>query len=552
MQTMKAINHILAAALLVPCAVLFSCSKGVDPVEESPAEETSPETEESLDVIFTATLAPKDGAATKVITPGTDAQDKEILNVSWSVGELIGIYYQKKDLSYARGFARVTAVDPVTGAATVEAVLANPIGGEAKFIYPYTLMNENGEMDMTPFRKQDGTINYISNNLDAATTTGTIVVDGGTATVSGSIPMESQCCICKFNFTGMNADPTENYYDITITEKEGGSTIHRYIAANIAKGNLGEVYMALFGAENKDFTFFIQGNHKNAPDDQAAMAKRSYSRSMAGVTLYAKRFYRSLTINCPRTPDDPIVIPAGGSVTLEDVYIQSSEAGITCEGDATIYLDGENYISAGGGYAAIQAIQSNSQINILVYGSLEAHGGSGAAAIGSGEGGTCGNISIFGKITAFGGEYGAAIGAGYTGACGDITINGGSITAYGGQYSAAIGTGSDSSCGDIFIFGGSVYAYGGELASAIGSGRRGSCENIEIPAGINFMHAERMNDVGDILCIGYGYDGTCNGNITIKGTIYYRNTAFLNNGSDVLRSRILEYDQKTGELVYEN
>lgn len=549
MQTMKTINHILAAALLVPCAVLFSCSKGVDPVEESLAEETSPETEESLDVIFTATLAPKDGAATKVITPGTDAQDKEVLNVSWAVNEQIAIYYQKTDLSYKRGYADITAVDPVTGVATVEAHLTDPLGGEATFIYPFTLMDKYGEMDMTPFRQQNGTIDYISNYLDAATTTGTIVVDGGTATVSGSIQMESQCCICKFNFTGMNADPTENYYNITITEKEGGSIVHRYIATNIAKGNLGEVYMALFGSENKDFTFFIQGNYKNAPDDPMAIAKRSYSRSMAGVTLYAKRFYRSLTINCPRVSDDPIVIPAGDSVTLEDVYIQSSEAGITCLGDATIILKGDNYISAGDGYAAIQG---NGSLSILASGSLEAHGGSGAAAIGSGLNGTCGGISIGGSITAFGGENGAAIGAGYEGACGDIFFNGGIITAYGGRYSAAIGTGSDSSCGNISFFGGSVYAYGGELASAIGSGLRGSCKNIEIPAGINFMHAEKINDDNDILCIGYGYDGTCNSIITIKGTIYYSNKAFLNNGSDVLRSRIVEYDQKSGELVYEN
>ncbi|MBR5404455.1 MAG: hypothetical protein IK113_09590 [Bacteroidales bacterium] len=546
---MKTINHILAAVLLVPCAVLFSCSKGVDPVEESPAEETSPETEESLDVIFTATLAPKDGAATKVITPGTDAQDKEVLNVSWAVDEKIAIYYQKTDLSYKRGYADITAVDPVTGVATVEAHLSDPLGGKATFIYPFTLMKTDGEMNMTPFRQQNGTIDYISANLDAATTTGTIVVDGGTATVSGSIQMESQCCICKFNFTGMNADPTENYYDITITEKEGGSTVHRYIATNIAKGNLGEVYMALFGAENKDFTFSIQGNHKNAPDDQAAMAKRSYSRSMAGVTLYAKRFYRSLTINCPRTPDNPIVIRDGDSVTLEDVYIQSSEAGITCEGDATIFLDGENYISAGGGYAAIQG---NGSLSILVSGSLEAHGGSGAAAIGSGLNGTCGSISIGGSITAFGGENGAAIGAGYNGACGDIIFNGGIITAYGGRYSAAIGTGSDSSCGHINIIGGKIYVYGGEFAAAIGSGLRGSCKNIDIPAGINFMHAERMNDVGDILCLGYGYNGTCTGHININGTIYYDACTFIGGGSAVLRSRIVEYDQKTGELVYEN
>ena len=549
---MKAINHILAAALLVPYAVLFSCSKGVDPVEESPAEETSPETEESLDVIFTATLAPKDGAATKVITPGTDAQDKEVLNVSWAVGELIGIYYQKEDqkedLSYARGYAKVTAVDPVTGAATVEAHLSDPMGGEATFIYPFSLMKADGEMNMTPFRQQNGIIDYISNYLDAATSTGTIVVDGGTASVSGSIQMESQCCICKFNFTGMNADPEENYYDITITEKEGGNTVHRYLAANIAKGNLGSVYMALFGAENKDFTFSIQGYNKIDPDDPMAMAKRSYSRSMEGVTLYAKRFYRSLTINCPRVPDDPIVIPAGDSVTLEDVYIQSSEAGITCEGDATITLKGENYISAGDGFAAIQG---KGLLTIQGSGSLEAYGGSSAAAIGSGLSGTCGDISIFsGTIIAHGGDFAAAIGSGQKGTCGNITIFSGQVYAYGGDFAAAIGSGQFGACYDISIFGDRVYAYGGDLAAAIGSGQNGSCRHITTTDDIAFMHAEKMsNTFIDCLCIGYGFEGTCSGDISLFGALYYRNGRYEGDGDDILNSRILEYDIRDNVLV---
>ena len=442
-----------------------------------------------------------------------------MLNVSWAVDEKIAIYYQKTDLSYKRGYADITAVDPVTGVATVEAHLTDPLGGEATFIYPFTLMKTDGEMNMTPFRQQNGTIDYISNYLDAATTTGTIVVDGGTATVSGSIQMESQCCICKFNFTGMNADPTENYYDITITEKEGGSTVHRYLAANIAKGNLGEVYMALFGAENKDFTFSIQGYNKIDPDDPMAMAKRSYSRSMEGVTLYAKRFYRSLTINCPRTPGNPITIPAGGSVTLTDVYIQSSGAGITCEGDATITLKGENYISAGDGYAAIQG---KGLLTIQGSGSLEAYGGSSAAAIGSGLRGTCGNITIFsGTIIAHGGDFAAAIGSGQKGSCDDITI-----------------------CCDR------VYAYGGDLAAAIGSGQNGSCGNITTTDEIAFMHAEKMNNPFiDCLCIGYGFEGTCSGDITLFGALYYRFGHYEGDGDDILNSRILEYDIMDNVLV---
>ena len=547
---MKTVKHILAATLLIPCAVLWSCSKGVDPVEESPAEETSPETEESLDVIFTATLAPKDGAATKVITPGTDAQDKEILNVSWAVGELIGIYYQKEDqkedLSYARGYAKVTAVDPVTGAATVEAHLSAPLGGEAKFIYPYTLMNENGEMDMTPFRKQDGTINYISNNLDAATTTVTIVRDGGTASVSGSVQMESRCCICKFSFTGIGSDPEENYYEITIREKEGESTINRYLAPNITKGNMGAVYMALLGAEGKDFTFFIQGYHKNYPDDISATQKRSYSKSMAGVTLSAGRFYRSLNVpfcdvldlskgNVTARDGDVIVqsggptsntiiVENGATVTISGVNIEANEAGIICSGSATIILEGSNLITAGISEAAIQNI---GPLTITGSGALEVHANGRGAAIG-------------------GREYVP---------CGDITISGGTIIAYGKSLGAAIGSGQSGSCGNIIISGGTITAYGGIMSAAIGAGQNGTCGNITITNGVDYLHAETVDDDDhddhdhEKICIGYGRDGNCSGSITIGSEVYYSNGAFQGDGHDILKHRVLKYNPTDYGLI---
>ena len=81
---MKQIYHILAVVLFVTGALLTSCNK----VETTP--EDNPElTSEAQTIQFTATLAAKgEDPQSKAITPGTDGEDKEILNVAWAAGEI--------------------------------------------------------------------------------------------------------------------------------------------------------------------------------------------------------------------------------------------------------------------------------------------------------------------------------------------------------------------------------------------------------------------------------------------------------------------------------
>ena len=173
--------------------------------------------------------------------------------------------------------------------------------------------------------------------------------------------------------------------------------------------------------------------------------------------------------------DTHVVIADGATVTLRDVNItaiQNNEshrwAGISCQGDATIILEGENSLKGGHYYYPGIHVPTSKMLTIQGDGTLNATANSNGVACGIGGGNElpCGNIVIEGGIinaTAVGNA--AGIGGGNAGYCGDITIMGGTITATGSLDSPGIG--GVQSCGKITITDGvtNVTATGGNRAS---------------------------------------------------------------------------------------
>ena len=225
-----------------------------------------------------------------------------------------------------------------------------------------------------------------------------------------------------------------------------------------------------------------------------------------------------------------ISIADGVSVTLKDVTINGTHnysyqwAGITCAGNATIILEGENTVKGFcQDYPGIFIAEGKTLV-IKGAGKLEASSNNAAAGIGGGWAINCGNIEIQGGIiTANGGGSSAGIGTGYNATCGTITISGGSVTAKGGVSGAGIGSGSAGSdgtatCGTITISGGSVDATGNNNGAGIGCGGTGYdgtaiCGDILISGGT--VDAKGA-------CAGIGSGGTRRGksqcgNITISG-----------------------------------
>ena len=186
-----------------------------------------------------------------------------------------------------------------------------------------------------------------------------------------------------------------------------------------------------------------------------------------------------------------ISIADGATVLLQDVTIEGVHdssypwAGITCEGDAWLVIEGTNVVkSFYGDYPGV-FVPAGKTLTIRGAGKLEAYSQGDGAGIGGRYYASCGSVVIdSGTIIAHAGHHAAGIGGGQYGSCDNVTINGGVVTAYGGGWSAAIGGAAYGGCGSITINGGEVYAYGAHGddngSNGIGNGYDKGCETITI------------------------------------------------------------------------
>ena len=146
-----------------------------------------------------------------------------------------------------------------------------------------------------------------------------------------------------------------------------------------------------------------------------------------------------------------ITIASGATVTISNATIEGVHnsnykwAGLTCEGDATIILEGSNTIK--GFYKDYPGIYVPPYKTLTIQGS--------------------------GSLTATSSGYGAGIGAGYEIDCGNIVIEDGTVTATGGTDAAGIGGAFNAENGKITIGAGItkvVATSGSEGVASIGRG----------------------------------------------------------------------------------
>ncbi len=222
-----------------------------------------------------------------------------------------------------------------------------------------------------------------------------------------------------------------------------------------------------------------------------------------------------------------ISIADGATVKLKDVTINGENnssykwAGITCEGDATITLEGANTLK--GFYKDYPGIYVPREKTLTIEGegSLKATSNGDASGIGAGAGydNSCGNIVINGgNITATGnGSYNAGIGGGDAAHAGNITINGGTVTATGTSGAAGIGGGGSADVGNITITGGTVTATGGTKSAGIGGSNQRCFGDILISGGtVTATGGSEAAGIGGGRRT--GRYGDC-GSITIKNTV---------------------------------
>lgn len=221
-----------------------------------------------------------------------------------------------------------------------------------------------------------------------------------------------------------------------------------------------------------------------------------------------------------------LTMEAGSKLTLENVTLKPNSSGnvITCKGNATITLQGENVLKAfetEDFYSPCAILVEGGTLTIKGTGQtkLTVKGDPGRSGGGSGIGATNNaNITINGGyiIANQGGiGQGSGIGSGGWGkTCGTITINGGIIESWGGSYSAGIGGSNSGACGDIIITGGNIKAYGGSQSPGIGNGDDAICGSITICGANTVVYAKKGSGQSPASIGWNNYNGSC-GTVTI-------------------------------------
>ena len=327
----------------------------------------------------------------------------------------------------------------------------------------------------------------------------------GNITITGGIVLATGAT--RFG-VGIGGGGNASCGDITITSGVPSVTADK---GTFAPNSIGAGYNGTCGTVTIGGTVYWDGSsYQNGGRDYLTLDLCTYPENAINLATITANYTvpNGKTISGILGANVKISIAAGATVTLRDVTINGIHrddsylwAGINCEGDATLILEGTNKVKGFHEYYPGIHVTEGSTLTIRGDGSLTASSNGWGAGIGSGRHGfensssssgffvPCGNINIQGgTITATGGTGAAGIGAASRSSCGNITISGGTITATGGEYAAGIGSGSydyweldNSSCGNITISGAHVTATkGGGSPNSIGKGYGASCGTVTI------------------------------------------------------------------------
>jgi hypothetical protein len=537
------------AALLIASAAFTACSNEDSAIiGEQPAQQQAPQ-------VFTLTLqaGKTDGAGTRAL-----ALDGTKLVAKWAAGDQLTVL-------------NVTTPPPVPLGGTLTASNVSADGKTCTFSGTLTgTIAANDKLDLfyhdTP-STQDGTLASAAANEQALATVQVASVDEGNITIKGGVAsFTTSTAVLKLTLKDGSANAL-NATSLKISVDgtdffEATPTAATYTT----NGADGVLYFAVPDKGNAAVAIAVKKNGSPTPEQintwvtnldtytvtfTAKVGDDTYTATKEGYKLASGKYYATeLTMAKPTNlstissdyevkngevltgtlkSNVKITIADGATVTLKDVDINGSGtwksgewAGLTPKGDATIILEGTNYVTGfDENYPGIFAAVGKT-LTIKGPGTLNvSSNGTGAAGIGGGEDGACGNIVISGgKITATHG-----IGGGEDGTCGNIVISGGNITATGGENAAGIGSGQsvdkNASCGNITISGGTITATGGADAAGIGSGsgntipshyESSTCGAITITSGVTQVTATKGSGATNN-SIGSGIKSTC-GTIT--------------------------------------
>ena len=556
-------------AAMLCAAALAACSSEDNVIEEQPGQPTE---QKVYRMTIQAAKTTGDEANSRVATRGLSL-DGKTLNVHWNEGEKVVVRQDGKTLGTLT--ATPDPTDPTKATLTGD---LDEIDPEMDIEFHLHSSDYNYSQQSGVLLSKDGE-NSIEENFDYASCTveaesgkiKTSVVkdsDGDEeydeyyhVTIDGGITLESEQAIVKFTLvdkadgtTPVNAKRLEVFDgEDTYSVEPVSPTSVLYVA--IASGNLKlDYHLKAITATGDIYTYdredvtFLCGKYYEV---RVQMTKREAATIDLSKLSEPYIAFNGDVLTGTLSGSYKISITDGATVTLKDVTINGFDserydwAGITCEGDATIVLEGENSVRGFYRFQPGISVPVGKTLTIRGDGSLTAQSNNAQNPdklyFGAGIGGRinkdCGNIRIEGgTVTAIGHKTSAGIGSSKEHSCGTITITGGTVTATGGDGAAGIGSGYDcyqETCGNITITGGTVTATGGDGAAGIGCGQDSDCGNITISSPAKVTATKGSNSP---CSVGLGRNTivgtpTC-GTITIGGTVYYDGSAYASTGME--------------------
>ncbi|MBP3767306.1 MAG: hypothetical protein J6I31_03355 [Prevotella sp.] len=349
-------KHLFRAAfLLVVGCCMVACS-GSDDVTTTDTPQQPQQPAANQAVQLEGTLGAKAGMTRSINADGKG---------SWQAGDQFAIYYPTTS-GNATAIATVSGVND-EGGAEFKATLYGPKIGEStvKFIYPATAHDGRGGIKKSVLANQEGTLNYISQQLDIETGEGTIDVEDRSprdpkGTLTANTTLEPQVCIYQFNLKKADG----NALSATKFVATDGTNTYTVSPASAQS----EFCIAMLPATNADFTFtasttekakiyqyqcdFVPANIKTdhlgcviATDGKVYKYSEvngiEYSKSFTGKTIESAKFYsQELKLDGGPSVTPVAMIAYVGENTGEDDAEGYIQEGATFEPQKDTYKHG--------------------------------------------------------------------------------------------------------------------------------------------------------------------------------------------------------------------
>ena len=418
---------------------------------------------------FTATIAaPGSGATTRTeYTEVTTGEAAGTINVAWKVGDEIALIHN--------GVKDVATVEKVNedGSATITGIITKAENGDGvEVCYPAALWdwddNTKGAIRNATFigniTKQDGTLEYIQDNLDVRMVKGRLNVDGDNATLSASATLKSQIAIWKLTLQDDAETPAALSATQVILKVGDPAVTIASTTEDLSKTST--VYLAMDRIDEEDLTI------------EATVGEDTYVYTQNGVILEHGNYYQSTVTMEKKAASTPLdntttawtagtfAVPAGGltysdaitvsgdvTLTLTDGETLTLNKGISLASGATLTVKGNGTMNVNGTNNSTASTVAGTGTLVLTSGTLNAKGGNGQGV---------GNRSI---------DTDNRANAGGNAINGNVTVSGGTLTATGGN-GGGVGTSTYDSYGAVggVAISGSVTVTGGTVTATGGNG----------------------------------------------------------------------------------